>query len=156
MYSPYTEALERLRRRQERKWSVYIASKFQGHWKQGMQCDWASNVTNFPPDFVFAKWASSRFKVRELKQQRRRRRRQLKETIDLMIITTALHVHHTLSTFLWRPLHDYDVKPPNLTFYGGRGHTTTNFSSSFWNWIKPLRIQLQEKSPAFDILSGSK
>ena len=32
----------------------------------------------------------------------------------------------------------------------------TNFSSSFWTWIKSLRIQLQEKSPAFDILSGSK
>ena len=60
------------------------------------------------------------------------------------------------STFLWRPLHDYDVKPPNLTFYGGRGHTTTNFPSSFLTWIKSLRIQPQEKSPAFDILSGSK
>ena len=61
-----------------------------------------------------------------------------------------------LSTFLWRPLHDYDVKPPNLTFYGGRGHATTNFSSSFLTWMKSLRIQLQEKLPAFDILSGSK
>ena len=37
-----------------------------------------------------------------------------------------------------------------------RGHTTTNFPPSFWTWIKSLRIQLQEKSPAFDILSGSK
>ena len=60
------------------------------------------------------------------------------------------------STFLWRPLHDYDVKPLNLTTCGGRGHTTTNFPFSFWNWIKSLRIQLQEKSPAFGILSGSK
>ena len=60
------------------------------------------------------------------------------------------------SKFLWRPLHDYDVKPPNLTFYGGRGHTTTNFPCSFWTWIKSLRIQLQEKSPVFDVLSGSK
>ena len=32
------------------------------------------------------------------------------------------------SKCLWRPLHDHDVKPPNLTFYGGRGHTTTNFT----------------------------
>ena len=32
-------------------------------------------------------------KTRELKQLRRRRR-QLQETIDLMIKTTALHVHH--------------------------------------------------------------
>ena len=60
------------------------------------------------------------------------------------------------STFFWHPLHDYHVKPPNLTFYGGRGHTTTNFPSSFWTWIKSLRIKLQEKSPAFDLLSGSK
>ena len=40
------------------------------------------------------------------------------------------------STFLWRPLHDYDVKPPNATFYGGRGHTTTKFPFSIWTWIK--------------------
>ena len=60
------------------------------------------------------------------------------------------------STFPWRPPHDYDVKPLNLTTCGGRGHTTTNFPFSFWNWIKSLRIQLQEKSPAFGILSGSK
>ena len=59
------------------------------------------------------------------------------------------------STFLWRPLHDYDVKPPNATFYGGRGHTTTNFPFSIWTWIKPLTIHLQEKSPTFDELSAS-
>ena len=46
--------------------------------------------------------------------------------------------------------------PLNLTSYGGRGHKTTNFPFSFWNWIKSLRIQLQEKSPALGILSGSK
>ena len=86
----------------------------------------------------------------ELKQPRRRPQRRR----GLMIKTTALHVT-LFSTFLWRPLHDYDVKP-NLTLYGGRGHTTTNFPSYFWAWIKSLRIQLQEKSPAFDILSGSK
>ena len=60
------------------------------------------------------------------------------------------------STFLWCPLHDYDGKSPNLTLYGGRGHTKTNFPSSFLAWIKSLSFQLQEKSPAFDILSGSK
>ena len=48
------------------------------------------------------------------------------------------------------------MKPPNLTFYGGRWHTTTNFPSSFWTWTESVRIQLQEKSPAFDILRGSK
>ena len=60
------------------------------------------------------------------------------------------------SSFLWRPLHDYEVKPPNLPFYGGREQTTTKFPSSFWTWIKSLRIQPQEKSPAFDILSRSR
>ena len=54
------------------------------------------------------------------------------------------------STFLWLPLHDYDMKPPNAMFYGGRGHTTTNFPFSIWTWIKPLRIELQEKSPISD------
>ena len=57
------------------------------------------------------------------------------------------------SKFLWRPLHDYDVKPPNATFYEGREHTTTNFPFSFWTQKKSQRIQLQEKSPT---LSGSK
>ena len=98
--------------------------------------------------------------IRELNQPRRRPQRRLqkkKKTVRLMIKTTALHVYMTLfSTFLWRPLHDYDLKPPNLTLYGGLGHTTTNFPSSFWAWIKSLRIQLQGKSPAFGILSGSK
>ena len=60
------------------------------------------------------------------------------------------------SAFLWRPLHDYDVKRPNATLYGGLGHTTTNFPFAIWTWIKPLRIQLHEKSPTFDELSGSK
>ena len=39
------------------------------------------------------------------------------------------------TTFLWRQLHDYDVKPPNATFYGCREHRTTNFLFSFWTWI---------------------
>ena len=29
-----------------------------------------------------------------------------------MIKTTAMRVRHALSTFLSRPLHDYDMKPP--------------------------------------------
>ena len=53
------------------------------------------------------------------------------------------------STFLWRPLHEYDVKPPNATSYGGRGHMTANFPFFIWTWIEPLRIQLQEKLPIF-------
>ena len=53
------------------------------------------------------------------------------------------------STFLWRPLHEYDVKPPNATSYGGRGHTTANFPFFIKTWIKPLKIQLQEKLHIF-------
>ena len=87
---------------------------------------------------------------RDLKQLRRRQQHQHQKTIGFMSKTKALHVQQDFSTFLWRPMHDYDVKPPNATFYGGRGHTTTNFPFSIWTWIKPLRIQLQEKSPTFD------
>ena len=86
---------------------------------------------------------------RDLKQRRRQQQQQRQKTIGFMSKTTALHVHHAFltSAFLWRPLHDYDKIPPNVTFYGGRGHTTTNFSFSMWTWMKPLRTQLQEKSP---------
>ena len=98
----------------------------------------------------------------------------VKKIIGFKSKTTALHVHHAFSTFRWRPLHDYDVKPPKETSYGGRGHTTTIFPFSISTWIndvlyrrhsallieetriKHLRIQLPEKSPTFDELSGSK
>lgn len=44
------------------------------------------------------------------------------------------------STFLCRSLHYYDVKPTNATFYGGCGHTTTNFPfSSVLNLDKVLK-----------------
>ena len=60
------------------------------------------------------------------------------------------------SIFLWPPLRDYEVKPPDATFYEGRGHTATNIPVSFWAWTKFLRIHLQEESPTFDKLSGCK
>ena len=47
-------------------------------------------------------------------------------------------------------LHDYDVKMPNVAFYGGRKQATTKFYFSFWAWIWSLEIQLQEGSPTFD------
>ena len=94
----------------------------------------------------------------ELKQLRRRPQRRLQKKKGLMIKTTALHACITLlSTFLWCPLHAYEVKPlTHLMHYGGRGHTTTNFPSPFRTSIKSSRIQIQENSPAFDLLSGSK
>ena len=48
-----------------------------------------------------------------------------------MIKTTALPVHHAFQYISLTSTARYDVKPPNLTFYGGRGHTTANFPSSF-------------------------
>lgn len=65
--------------------------------------------------------------------------------------TTALNEDDDFSTFA---LHNYDVKPPNATFYGGREHTATTFPLSFLTWIKSLRIQLYEKSLTFDKLNG--
>ena len=66
-------------------------------------------------------------------------RQQRQTTIGFMSKTTALWIT-LFGTFLWRPLHDYDVKPPNATFYGGRGHTKTNFPFSIWTWIKTIGI----------------
>ena len=39
--------------------------------------------------------------------------------------TTTLHVHHAFCIFLCPFLHDYDVKIPNITFYGLRKQATT-------------------------------
>ena len=83
---------------------------------------------------------------RELKQLRRRPQRRLQkkrnnrfnDKKNSSVCTSITH----FSTFLWRPLHDYDVKPPNLTFYGGRGHTTTNFPLSFRTWINSRKSRL--------------
>ena len=33
--------------------------------------------------------------------------------------TTAGHVHHAFSGFIWRPQHNNAAKPPNATFCGG-------------------------------------
>ena len=58
-----------------------------------------------------------------------------------MIKTTVLHVRHVFNTFLWRPLHDYDVKPPNAMFYGGRGHHYDKSSLFYLNMDKALKNQ---------------
>ena len=37
--------------------------------------------------------------------------------------TSTLHVHHAFELYISLPsLHDYDVKLPNFTSYGGREH----------------------------------
>ena len=60
------------------------------------------------------------------------------------------------STFLWRPLHDYDVNLLMRRFMEDVDILRQIFLSLFEHRIKPLKIQLQEKSPTFDELSGSK
>ena len=91
---------------------------------------------------------------RDLTRPRRGRQRQ--KTIGFMSKTTALHVHQAFGIFLWRPLHDCDVKLSNVTFYTGSEHNARNFPFSLWTCIKSMRIQLQETSPLFDKLSESK
>ena len=66
--------------------------------------------------------------------------------------TTTLQVHHAFLYISFLFLHDYDVKMPNLAFYGGRKQATTKLS--FWAWIWSVEIQLQQGSPTFDKVSG--
>ena len=74
----------------------------------------------------------------------------VKKTIGLISKTATLHVHHAFWYISFLFLQDYDVKMPNLAFYGGRKQATTKFYFSFWAWIWSLEIQLQEGSPTFD------
>ena len=55
----------------------------------------------------------------------------VKKAIGLLSKTTSLHVHHAFLYISLPLLHDYDVKMPSFTFYGGRKQATTNFSFSF-------------------------
>ena len=66
-----------------------------------------------------------------------------KQTVGFMSKTTALHVF--FGTFLWRPLYDYDMKPPNATFYGGRELSKTKFFLIFLNLIKGLLLETNSK-----------
>ena len=75
------------------------------------------------------------------------------KAIGLISKTTILHVHLSSLYISLSSLHDYDVKMPYFTFYGGRKQATTKFSFSFWTWICFLGIQLQESSPTFDKVS---
>ena len=42
----------------------------------------------------------------------------VKKKVGFITKTTTLHVYHAFCTFLCPFLHDYDVKMPNLAFYG--------------------------------------
>ena len=45
--------------------------------------------------------------------------------------TISLQVHHAFLYISLPLLHDYDMKMPSFTFYGGRKQAITNFSFSF-------------------------
>ena len=73
-----------------------------------------------------------------------------------MIKTTALHLHHaflfislTSTARIRREISQFAVLWKTWTY-------DDEFSFLFLNLNKILKFQLQEKSPAFDILSGSK
>ena len=51
--------------------------------------------------------------------------------IGLLSKTTSLDVHHAFLYISLPSLHDYDVKVPSFTFYGGRTQAMRNFSFSF-------------------------
>ena len=55
----------------------------------------------------------------------------VKKTIGFITKTTTLHVHHAFLYISLPSLHDYNVKMPGFTLYGGRKQVTTNFTFSF-------------------------
>ena len=59
------------------------------------------------------------------------RNKSVKTAIVLLSKQKSLHVHHAF-LYISLPLrHDYDVKMPNFTFYGGRKQAMRKFSFSF-------------------------
>ena len=55
----------------------------------------------------------------------------VKKAIGLWSKTTSLHTHHTFLYISLPLLHDYDVKMPSFTLYGGRKQAKTNLFFSF-------------------------
>ena len=78
----------------------------------------------------------------------------VKKTIGFISKTITLHVHHTYWYISLPFLPDYDVKLPNLAFYGLYKQATTKFYFSFLTWKWSIGIQLQEGSPTFDKVIG--
>ena len=70
--------------------------------------------------------------IRDFKIQRRgRQRERQKKPVGLISRTTTWHVHHAFLYISFLFLHDYDVKMPNVAFYGGRKQAMTKFYFSF-------------------------
>ena len=91
---------------------------------------------------------------RYFKIQRRGRQQERNKTIGFIGKTTTLHVLHAYWYISLAFLHDYDMKMPNLAFYGLYKQATTKFYFSFLTWKWSLGIHLQEDSPTFDKVIG--
>ena len=84
-------------------------------------------------------WQESQLKVWRRRRQRKRQKSK----------TTTLHAYQLFWYISLPSLHDYDVKMPNIAFFGRRIQGTAKFSFS-WTWTWFLRIHLQESSSTFD------
>ena len=130
----------------EQRWKVKIVAKLHHmnpniclpfSWYHDMKLIFTENMTAFG--------TPSRFVIRELKQLWRRR--QLQKTIGL---NDQNNSSARASCFL---AHFFDIYYTTTTWDLLRRRISLPL---FLTWIKSLRIQLQEKLPAIDILSGSK
>ena len=88
---------------------------------------------------------------RELKQRRRRRQRERQKAVTLdwqneSFARASRFLYISLPSLL-----DYDVKLPNFTFYGGRGHKQ-RFFFLLWTLVQFIGIQLLKKSQKFNKL----
>ena len=89
--------------------------------------------------------------VWELKWKRGRRQRQLQKTIGFRSKQQLCTFITLFSTFLWRPLHDYQTWNVLMRrFMEDVNIRGRNFPFSFCSWIKSWRIHVQQKSPIFD------
>ena len=79
-------------------------------------------------EYSHSDWLTAKGVVMDFKIQRERERQ---KTVGLISKTTTLHVHHAFLYISFLFLHDYDVKMPNFTFYGGRKQATTKLYFSF-------------------------
>ena len=116
---------------------------------------YSNNVRKtFTSNYVTKNPSSDCDNHRELKQRRRRRQREGQKTNRIRLTKQQLCECITLFCTLlcrhFKPLHDYDVKLPNLTFDCGREHKSNDFLFLFVNFYSPFRSHLLRKSAKFD------
>ena len=73
----------------------------------------------------------------------------VKKAIGLMSKTITLHVPHTFLYISLQPLHNYDVKWPNVKFIWGRERQGDKFYRVCLNLGAVPSLQLQPKFPFF-------